>query len=175
MLVAGIDWADDHHDVCALYRDGRPPASFRVPHTAAGLAELCHRLRSLVKGADPIACIVEARHGLLITAILEAGFRVYPVNPKTVDRRRRPSGAKTDAIDAAILARHGLSERDQLRRLQPDSPIIQERKALTRDQAALIQQRTRLVNQCQRTVILSPPKPFMGTEKMSPPDGQRSA
>jgi hypothetical protein len=32
--------------------------------------------------------------------LLEAGFPVYPVNPKTVDRHRKPAGAKTDAIDA---------------------------------------------------------------------------
>ena len=43
---------------------------------------------------------METNHGLLISALLEAGFPVYPLNPKTVDRRRKPSGAKTDAIDA---------------------------------------------------------------------------
>lgn len=147
MLVAGIDWAHDHHDVCVLQPKGCEPVSFRVAHSAAGLAELRQRLRALGGRPELVACIVETRHGLLVTTLLEAGFAVYPVNPKTVDRRRRPSGAKTDAIDAAILARHGLQELDQLRRLEPDSPLIQELKALTRDQVALIQQRTRLVNQ----------------------------
>lgn len=146
MLVAGIDWADDHHDVHVLDPDGRQAASFRVPHNAAGLATLCERLQSLGGEAEKVACILETRHGLLVTALLEAGFAVYPVNPKTVDRRRRPSGAKTDALDAALLARHGRQELDQLRRLQPDSSLIQELKALTRDQAALIKQRSRLVN-----------------------------
>ena len=69
------------------------------------------------------------------------------MNPKTVDRRRKPSGAKTDAIDAYLLAKTGRSDLADLRRLAPDSPPVQELKALTRDQDGLIQSQTRLVNQ----------------------------
>jgi transposase len=94
-----------------------------------------------------MACIVETTHGLLIAALLEAGFAVYPVYPRTVDRRRKPSGAKTDAIDAYLLAKAGRSDLPDLRRLQPDAAQIQELKALTHDQDALIQSQTRLVNQ----------------------------
>jgi transposase len=66
---------------------------------------------------------------------------------KTVDRHRRASGAKTDLIDAYLLAKHGRSEFVDLRRLEPDSHIVQELKALTRDQDSLIQSQIRLVNQ----------------------------
>jgi hypothetical protein len=37
---------------------------------------------------------------LVIAALLDAGLPVYPINPKIVDRRRKPSGTKTDAINA---------------------------------------------------------------------------
>ena len=94
-----------------------------------------------------MACLIETTHGLLITALLDAGLAVYPVNPKTVDRQRKPSGAKTDAIDAYLLAKTGRSDLADLRRLAPDSPVVQELKALTRDQDGLIQSQTRLVNQ----------------------------
>ena len=43
----------------------------------------------------------------LIAALLEAGFAVYPVNPRTVDHRRKPSGAKTDATDAYWASQNG--------------------------------------------------------------------
>ena len=70
-----------------------------------------------------------------------------------VDRRRVPSGAKTDLIDAYLLAKTGRADLADLRRLQPDSPLIQELKTLTRDQEQLIQmQGTRAVK------ILSVPK-----------------
>jgi transposase len=79
--------------------------------------------------------------------ILDAGFSVYPVNPKVADRRRSASGAKTDQIDAYLLAKLGRAELTDLRQLQPDSPIIAELKELTRDQDALVHMQTRLVNQ----------------------------
>ena len=55
--------------------------------------------------------------------------------------------AKTDLIDAYLLARTGRSDAALLRRLRPESPLIQELKTLTRDQESLIASQTRLVNQ----------------------------
>lgn len=147
MWYAGIDWSDRHHDVVVIDHDGRKVASRRFAHSADGLAELTTFLRGVVPTLDQLACIIETSQGLLITALLEAGLAVYPVNPKTVDRRRAPSGAKSDPIDAYLLAKTGRSDLLDLRRLTPDSPLIQELKTLTRDQAALIESQTRLVNQ----------------------------
>lgn len=125
---------------------GRKVAQLHVEHTPEGLAKLVSFLQEIAP-LDQIACILETTHGLLITALLEVGAVLYPVNPKTVDRKRKASGAKTDLIDAYLLAKHGRSEFADLRRLEPDSPQIAELKALTRDQDALIQGQTRLVNQ----------------------------
>ncbi len=149
MWYAGLDWANDHHDVVVIDESGRQVASKRVPHTKAGVDELTKLLDGIVGAApkESLACVIETNRGLLITALLEAGFPVYPVNPKTLDRRRVASGAKTDRIDAYLLAKLGRSELADLRRLEPDSPTIAELKALTRDQQALIQMQTSLVNQ----------------------------
>jgi transposase len=149
MWFTGIDWADTHHDIVIIEERGQKLTSFRVTHTASGLTELTSRLEAVCGpgNKEAMACIVETNHGLLITTLLEAGFAVYPVNPKTVDRKRSASGAKTDQIDAYLLAKHGRSELQDLRRLSPDSPVIAELKALTRDQDNLIRSQTRLTNQ----------------------------
>ena len=150
MWYAGIDWADEHHDAVVLDEQGQRVGACRVTHTPEGLAQLITFLQGTVASApepQELACLIETTHGLLITALLDAGLAVYPVNPKTVDRRRKPSGAKTDAIDAYLLAKTGRSDLADLRRLAPDSPLVQELKALTRDQDGLIQSQTRLVNQ----------------------------
>ena len=99
---------------------------------------------------EEMACIIETTHGLLIAALLEAGLPVYPVNPKTVDRHRKPAGAKTDAIAAYLLARTGRSDFADLRRLRPDSALIQELKTLTREEARLIASQTRQVEPTDR-------------------------
>jgi transposase len=146
---AGIDWADDHHDLVVLSEQGHHLRTLRVAHSPAGLAQLTAALEQ-VCGSDAkaqLACIVETNRGLLIAALLEAGFAVYPVNPKTVDRRRNAAGVKTDQVDAYLLAKTGRSDLADLRRLRPDSPLLQELKALTRDQDALIQSQTRILNQ----------------------------
>ena len=149
MWYAGIDWADAKHDVLVLDEAGRQIGQRQVKHSVEGLTDLTNFLQA-ISGPErkaEMACIVETNHGLLITAVLEAGFAVYPVNPNTIDRRRSPSGAKTDRIDAYLLAKVGRADFADLRRLLPDSPIIAELKALTRDQDSLIQMQTRLVNQ----------------------------
>ncbi len=149
MLYASLDWADDHHDVAIIDEAGRKLASKRVKHTKEGLDELILFLEGFTGPThkEQIACIAETNRGLLIAALLEAGFSVYPVNPKVADRRRGASGAKTDQIDAYLLAKLGRAELVDLRQLRPDSPIIAELKELTRDQDALVHMQTRLVNQ----------------------------
>lgn len=148
-FYAGIDWSDDKHDIVVLDEAGHRAGERQVKQTAKGLADLNDFLQTMTgpEHKDEMACIIETNHGLLISSLLEAGFAVYPVNPNTIDRRRVASGAKTDRIDAYLLAKVGRADFSDLRRLQPDSSIIAELKALTRDQDGLIQSQTRLVNQ----------------------------
>jgi transposase len=80
--------------------------SFAVTHDHAGLAELVARL----KGISPQLVVLEATGGLQNVAAAElhmAGFTVAVVNPRQVRDFARSTGrlAKTDVLDAAILAR----------------------------------------------------------------------
>src|SRR2546421_10186665 len=149
MKLCGIDWANDHHDALSIDEHGRQLGRIRVAHSPEGLSQLDGYLEQIAGpgGKDQVGCIVEASHGLLIEHLLEQGWAVYPVNPRTVERRRAPSGAKTDLIDAYLLAKTGRADFADLRRLNADSEQIQELKTLTRDQDGLVQMQTRLVNQ----------------------------
>ncbi len=149
MWYVGIDWANDHHDALVIDEKGRQVGSLRVDHRPQGLSKLNTFLEQIIgsESKDQMACIIETTHGLLIAHLLEAGWPVYPVNPRTVDRRRCASGAKTDTIDAYLLAKTGRADLADLHRLTPDSEKISELKLLTRDQDGLIRMQTRLVNQ----------------------------
>jgi transposase len=149
MQFCGIDWANDHHDALCIDEQGRQLGAIRVAHSPQGLNQLDTYLERIAGpgGKEQLACIVETTHGLLIAHLWEQGWAVYPVNPRTVERRRAPSGAKTDTIDAYLLAKTGRADFQDLRRLNPDSEQIQELKTLTRDQDALVHMQTRLVNQ----------------------------
>jgi transposase len=126
---------------------GRRVGSRRVASSKEGLEDLKQLLLGIASQPEDLACIIETSHGLLITFLLEAGIPVYPVNPKTANQLRNAAGAKTDQIDALLLAKIGRLELADLRRLEPDGVTVQELKTLTRDQDALVQMQTRLVNQ----------------------------
>ena len=124
MFYAGIDWSDTHHDVLVIDDAGRQVnSSLQVDHSPDGLGKLHAFLESIVGpgGQQTMACIVETSSGLLIALLLEHSWPVYPVHPTTVDRRCAASGAKTDAIDAYLLAKTGRADEASLRRLTPDS------------------------------------------------------
>src|SRR5579859_5868836 len=149
MRFCGIDWANDHHDALGIDENGQRLGSIRVAHTPEGVSQLDGFLERLAEGVskEQVACVIETTHGLLIAHVWEVGWPVYPVNPRTVERRRAPSGAKTDTIDAFLLAKTGRADFADLRRLNPDSEQIQELKTLTRDQDGLVRMQTRLINQ----------------------------
>jgi transposase len=147
MWYVGLDWADSHHDLDVMDEAGKRVGVRRFAHSHEGLHSLKQFLLNIATSPEHLACIVETTHGLLITFLLEAGIPVYPVNPKSANQLRKAAGAKTDQIDAHLLAKMGRLDLGELRRLEPDSASVQELKTLTRDQDALIQTQTRLVNQ----------------------------
>src|SRR6266536_475610 len=147
MWYIGLDWADTHHDVEVMDEAGKRVETRRFANCHQGLNSMTEFLLSIAPSPEHLACIVENNHGLLITFLLEADIPVYPVNPKSANQLRKTAGAKTDQIDAHLLAKMGRLDLAELRRLEPDSPIVAELKTLTRDQDLLIQTQTRLVNQ----------------------------
>jgi transposase len=146
MYYVGIDWSDQHHDIAIADQTGKCKKEFRVAHNREGLESLKEKLLKLDPNPESFVITIETKHGLLISFLLENGFPVYPLNPKIVDNRRKPSGAKSDPIDARLLSDIGRTDFHNLHRLKQDSEIIQELKLLTRDQEMLIAESTRINN-----------------------------
>jgi hypothetical protein len=70
MLYAGIDWADDHHDVSVVDGVGRELTGFRISHDSEGFGELLSRIRKLTSGGEEIAFAIERSNGLLVDYLL---------------------------------------------------------------------------------------------------------
>ncbi|HKQ87385.1 MAG TPA: IS110 family transposase [Candidatus Acidoferrales bacterium] len=143
---AGLDWASDHHDVVAVDRQGQIVRQFRIAHTAEGWQELAARLREL----GTVAVAVETNQGFALEQLLAQGLIVYPVNPKSAQRyreRKAPSGVKNDQLDAWSLADALRLDGHAWKALASEDPLVAELRLLTRDEVALIAQRTALVNQ----------------------------
>jgi transposase len=133
----GIDWAEDHHDIAVVDRDGGLLARARISDDAAGLARLLELLAGHGDSAgDPIPVAIETPRGLLV-ACLRAGRDVYPVNPMAVARyrdRHSVAGRKSDHGDAVVLANILRTDLHAHRPLPADSELAQAIAVLARAQ-----------------------------------------
>ena len=142
----GFDWATDHHDIVAVDQHGNVVEDFRIDDTAEGWRRLAQKL---AKYPD-LAVVIETSSGATVERLLEAGYAVYPVNPKAAKRyreRKAPSGTKTDRMDAWSLADALRLDGHTWRPLKPDDPLTVELRLLCRDEIALIEQRTAFITQ----------------------------
>lgn len=114
--IAGIDVSKDRLDVHVLPSQ----EAFAVSRDPTGLAELCRRL-----GDTATLVAVEATGGyetLVAATLADHGVPVVVVNPAQVRSFAQALGqrAKTDPIDAAVIARFAEATRPQIRPL-PDA------------------------------------------------------
>lgn len=153
VLLLGIDWADQKHDASIREESGAVLDQFTFPHSQAGLEMLRDRVRAAAKDAQvQVLCGVETSQGLLVNFLLEQGWVVYPINPKAVDRYRdrlRTARAKSDQLDAWLLADILRTDRHLHRPLLPDSEPVRELRELVRGREDLVREGVRLANQLQ--------------------------
>jgi transposase len=115
--------------------------AWRVSSDATGIATLVKRL----KGLRPALVVLEATGGLeipAVAALAAAGLPAVVVNPRQVREFARATGrlAKTDAIDAQVLAQFGEALQPEVRPL-PDT-ATQELSALVARRRQLIEMLT---------------------------------
>ena len=78
-VFCGIDWAEDHHDIALVDRDGKLLARCRISDGAAGLAELLALLAEHGDSPDdPVPVAIETPRGLLVACLRAAGGRSTP-------------------------------------------------------------------------------------------------
>ncbi|WP_417413542.1 IS110 family transposase [Hoeflea sp.] len=117
-VIVGIDVSKDKLDICLL------PAGdlFEVARTAAGLSELIDRLKPL--SVDLVA--IEATGGfetIASASLASAGLPVVIVNPAQIRHFARALGkhAKTDPIDAMVIARFAQATKPEVRPLDDEA------------------------------------------------------
>jgi len=117
-VFVGIDVSKDRLDVHVRPRE----ETFAVARDGAGLSALVERLR----GLEPARIAVEATGGfetVVTAALAAAGLPVVVVNPAQVRHFAQAVGqrAKTDPIDAALIARFVEATRPALRPLADEA------------------------------------------------------
>ena len=149
-VVVGIDVSKEHLDVHV-----RPGGeSFRVSRDGAGLDELAQRLQPL----DAVLVAMEATGGfetVVAASLGTAGLPVIVVNPAQVRAFAHALGkrAKTDPIDAAVIAHFAEATNPEVRAL-PDEATRLLSDLLTR-RRQIVQM---IVAERQRARVLTAPR-----------------
>ena len=156
MIFVGVDWSEDHHDIDVRDEHGAALAAVRVSHGVDGVARLHTTLAEHCTDPAQVLVGVETDRGLLVAALVGAGYEVYAVNPRSVDRyrdRHGLSGAKSDAGDAMVLAELVRTDRHHHRRVAGDSDECEGLRILARNHQNLIWARNRHSNQLRNLLL----------------------
>jgi transposase len=134
VVFLGVDWGEHHHDLCVLDQEGGVLATRRIADGLAGVGELHALAASHVVDPAQVTVGIETDRGLLVGALVAAGYQVYAVNPQVVSRYRgrQVSGAKSDRGDAKVLADLVRTDRHNHRQVAGDSPLAEAVKVLAR-------------------------------------------
>lgn len=157
--AAGVDAGLRYLDI-GFAPHGKP---FRVENAPAGIAQAVERLRAARVGRVVLEAIGQPARRL-VAALTAAEFQVGVVNPKRIKAFRDAEGrrAKTDRLDAELIARFALVMTDAIRPL-PDAES-QALKDLSTRRRALVEivamEKTRLkqtdhpliIESCKRVI-----------------------
>jgi transposase len=145
-VYCGIDWAEDHHDIALVDRDGKLQARRRISDDTAGLAGLLDLLAEHGDTPeDPVPVAIETPRGLLTACLRATGRPVYPINPMSVARyrdRHSVAGRKSDHGDSFVLANVLRTDLHAHRPLPADSELAQAIAVLARAQQDAVWDRT---------------------------------
>jgi hypothetical protein len=140
----GLDWADEKHDwsLCAADGKKRQGQLKSTPEAielwAAELArEFCGR---------PVAVALEQTRGALTGMLCKyAHIVLYPVHSTTVANYRKtfkPSGAKSDLRDSALILDLVMKNPERFRPQQPDTVATRSLQFLTEERRKLVDRQT---------------------------------
>lgn len=109
---------------------------YDAPHSGKGLEALVDRLRKHCRCLpEEVGIAIEVSWGAVVETLTEAGFAVFSINPKQVDRfrdRYTAAGAKDDSRDALVLASALRTDRKSFNLIKADNPEIIRLRELSR-------------------------------------------
>src|SRR2546421_12860862 len=93
MVFLGIDWAEAHHDVCLLDEQGKVLGKRRVVDGLEGGRRLHELVAEHAEEPEQGGVGVEIDRGLLVHALVAAGYPPYAINPLAVSPYRARHGS----------------------------------------------------------------------------------
>ncbi|MEO5726090.1 MAG: transposase, partial [Byssovorax sp.] len=142
MVWVGIDWATEEHQVCGVDGQSKTLFEWKVKHTGDAIEAFVERLLEHVGGAvERLAVSIETPRGSIVEALIERGIAAFSINPKQLDRfrdRHTVGGAKSDRLDAFVLADSLRTDLRLYRRIELGDPVLVELREMVRAREAMV-------------------------------------
>jgi transposase len=146
----GVDWGDKEHAFCLFDSIKQTVESGKLTHSAESVHPWFKQLETRF-GGRPVAVAVESNRGALLHVLAQYPWlKPFPVNPVTSARYRKafkPSGAKDDLPDAALLLDLVRFHRDKLRPLEWEDESTRQLAGMVQARRDSVDRRSQTLNQ----------------------------
>jgi hypothetical protein len=88
VIFVAIDWSEHYHDVCVIDERGTQLAQSSGPRGHGGVVRLHETIADHTEEPEEVIVGIEIDRGLLVGALVGAGYRVFAIDPLSVDRYR---------------------------------------------------------------------------------------
>ena len=154
-VYVGIDWSEQHHDVCVLDPDGSVLAARRVADGIEGLARLHEVVADHADTPTDVTVGIELDRGLVVDALVAVGYRVIKIEPIATARYRdrfSSSRGKSDTTDAHVLADAVRTDGHRHREVTGDSELAGAVRVLARQHQTMVWDRTRNIQRLRQAL-----------------------
>lgn len=149
-LFVGADLGDVHFQVCVVDPTGASGEQRSFSHDGEGLGEAVAWLKALaVERSSRLAIGIESPRGAVVAGFLDAGFEVFSLNPKQLDRFRdrfTVAGSKDDRLDARVLGDSLRTDPRAFRQVLPEPAWLVRMRQASRMEDELKQECRRSAN-----------------------------
>lgn len=156
-MWVGIDWATEEHQVCGVDAQSKTLFQHKVSNTGDGIEVFVARLLERVNGdASKLAVSIETPRGAIVESLIERGVAVFCINPKQLDRfrdRHTVGGAKSDALDAFVLADSLRTDQRLYRRIELSEPTRVELREMVRARKAILDAKVAMASRLREQLI----------------------
>jgi transposase len=145
-VFVGVDEGEARFQVCPVEASGASLEQRSFGYEAEGIGEVIVWLESM---AERVLIALESPRGAIVAGFLEAGFEVYSINPKQLDRFRdrfSVAGAKDDKLDARVLGDSLRTDPRAFRRLVSEPGWLVRMRQASRMEDELKQEQRRSAN-----------------------------
>jgi len=155
MLFIGVDLSDRFFDYCISNSSGEVLSRNRFDFNDDGFYSFVACIQKHEPDIQNCVVGMENPHSRLVDFLVQRGYTVIPTHPESIARYREsriPSRAKSDPVDAGLIADYIREHHKNLRPINMPDEIIRELSILLEDRDKLVEQKVRFSNQLTSTL-----------------------